>query len=156
MTYVIEGLDPAPFRRLFGLSDEQLAGFGAVRVTADSPVGFPCRITLQEANPGETLLLLNHESRGGNTPYRTSHAIFLRETALAAAQLVDEVPEVFAPRQLSLRGFDDSGMMIDALIVQPGQADEGLRQLFEEPRIVEIDVHNAVRGCFSARARRLS
>ena len=56
--------------------------------------------------------------------------------------------------RLSLRGFDAAGMMVDALLSEPGEADAGLRKLFADPRIVEVDAHNAVRGCFAARARR--
>lgn len=155
MHYIIEGLDPAPFRPLFALGDEALVEQGIVRVVADAAPGYPCRITLKEAQPGETLLLLNHESRGGDTPYRARHAIFVRELAQRAASMIDRVPEVFEPRQLSLRGFDPAGMMVDAAIAQPGEADALLRGLFEDPRIVEIDVHNAIRGCFAARARKV-
>ena len=74
MAYRIEGLSPEPFRALFGLSDEALTERGALRVVANKPVGFPCRITLEDASPGETLILLNHVSQDAATPYRASHA----------------------------------------------------------------------------------
>lgn len=154
MTYTIEGLDPSAFRELFALDDTALGERGIHRLRAESDTGFPCRITLEDAPKGETLLLLNHESRGGATPYRARHAIFVREAASAPARYVDEVPPVMHTRRLSLRGFDAEGMMVDALISEPGEADAGLRQLFANPTIDEIDVHNATRGCFSARARR--
>jgi hypothetical protein len=154
MHYIIEGLDPTPYRSLFVMDDAALAHEGAIRVTCDDQPGFPCRITLEDAEPGETLLLLNHTSRDGDTPYRASHAIFVREGAEAAATYRDCVPPVFAPRRLSMRGFDAAGMMIDAMITEPGEAEGGLETLFANPEIVEIDVHNAARGCFAARARR--
>ncbi|WP_341711918.1 DUF1203 domain-containing protein [Erythrobacter sp.] len=154
MHYLIEGIDPAPYRQLFELDDAALAARNIVRVTADGKPGFPCRVTLDEAEVGETLLLLNHTSRDGDTPYCASHAIFVREAGTAPARFVDSVPPVFGPRKLSLRGFDASGMMIDAMITEPGEAAGGLETLFANPEIVEIDVHNAVRGCFAARARR--
>src|SRR5688572_29804564 len=111
MAYRIEGLSPAAFEDLFGLSDEELAARCAIRVKADAAVGFPCRITLEDAAPGETLILLNHVSQDAPTPYRASHAIFVRESAREAAMYVDEPPPVFAGRTLSLRGFDAEGMM---------------------------------------------
>ncbi|MFA6219522.1 MAG: DUF1203 domain-containing protein [Erythrobacter sp.] len=154
MHYIIEGIDPAPYRALFGLDEAALARHGAIRVTCDDRAGFPCRITLEDAVPGETLLLLNHASREGATPYRASHAIFVREAAGAAASYRDSIPPVFASRRLSLRGFDAKGMMVDAMITEPGGAEAGLETLFANPGIVEIDVHNAARGCFAARARR--
>lgn len=154
MTYSIEGLDPAPFAALFGMSDELLQQRGMMRMTADSQPGFPCRVTLEDVPQGASVLLLNHESRGGDTPYRARHAIFVSEGATDVARFVGEVPPVMRDRRLSLRGFDASGMMVDALLSEPGEADAGLRKLFADPRIVEVDAHNAVRGCFAARARR--
>ena len=154
MAYRIEGLSSEPFRALFGLSDEALAERGALRVVADKPVGFPCRITLEDASPGETLILLNHVSQDAATPYRASHAIFFREGAEASAIYIDETPPVFAGRTLSLRGFDGSGMMQAALLAMPGEADAKIRELFAEPGIASIHAHNAVRGCFAARIER--
>src|SRR5438046_165555 len=70
MAYVVTGLPVDEFRPLFGLSDAELAARGIVRHTADEPVGFPCRITLEDAPVGETLLLLNYEHQPADTPYR--------------------------------------------------------------------------------------
>lgn len=152
---MIEGLDPADFIGLFGLDDAELARRGAVRMTVDAHPGFPCRVTLEDAVPGETVLLLNHASRTDAGPYRTSHAILVREGEMATARYVNAVPPVFGPRVLSLRGFDADGMMVDAMLTQPGAADAGLQQMFARPEIVEVDVHNAARGCFAARAVRV-
>ena len=154
MTYRIQGLSPAPFAALFGLPDEALPERGALRVTADKDFGFPCRITLEDAQPGETLILLNHVSQEAATPYRASHAIFVREGANEPASYVDETPPVFAGRILSLRGFDAEGMMVDARLAAPGEADARIRELFEQPAIVAIHAHNATRGCFAARIER--
>ena len=154
MAYRIEGLAPEPFETLFGMSDAELAEQGAVRMTADSKPGFPCRITLKDAEPGETVILVNHVSQDAATPYRASHAIFVREGALEPAVYFDETPPVFAGRPLSLRGFDAAGMMRDAALALPGEADAKIRALFEAPEIVSIHAHNAVRGCFSARIER--
>jgi hypothetical protein len=76
------------------------------------------------------------------------------EGADAAAEYVDRVPPVFEPRVLSLRGFDRDGMMAEALLTQPGEADAGIRKLFENPEIETIHAHNAARGCFSAKIER--
>lgn len=155
MDYVIEGLDPAPFAPLFGLGDADLAARGAVRVIADETPGYPCRVSLEDATPGTALLLINHVSRPAEGPYRTAHAIFVSERAMAPARFVNALPPVFGPRVLSLRGFDAEGMMVDALLSRPGEAEAGLQHLLAQERIVEVDVHNAVRGCFAARARRI-
>jgi hypothetical protein len=154
MTYRISGLDPAPFRPLFGLPDEELAERGIVRMTVTEKPSFPCRVTLVDREIGEQVLLLNHVSHDVAGPYRASHAIFVTEGMSDAAEFVDEVPPVFATRILSLRGFDDRGMMAKAVLTQAGEADERIRALFSNPAVATIHAHNATRGCFAAKIER--
>jgi hypothetical protein len=154
MTYRITGIDPQPFRHLFGATSAELARAGAVRMTVSSNPGFPCRVTLEDRHVGETVLLVNHVSHDVANPYRASHAIFVSEAVGAAAEYVGEVPPVFTTRILSLRGFDEEGMMADALLTQPGDADAGIRALFANPQIAYIHAHNATRGCFAAKVER--
>jgi Protein of unknown function (DUF1203) len=154
MTYRITGLDPEPYRPLFGLSDEELSDRGIVRMTVTKKPSFPCRVSLTDRDIGESVLLLNHISHDVANPYRASHAVFVTEGAGEAAEYIDQVPPVFEPRVLSLRGFDANGMMADAILTQPGEADAGIRKLFENPEIVSIHAHNAARGCFSAKIER--
>ena len=154
MAYRTRGLDPAPFRHLFGISDEELASHGAIRMTVTHKSRFPCRVTLQDRAIGETVLLLNHVSHDVSNPYRASHAIFVAEGATKAAEYVDRLPPVLQDRMLSLRGFDPDGMMVDAALTQPGEAEEAIRSLFDNPAIATIHAHNAARGCFAAKIER--
>jgi len=153
MTYRISGLDPEPFKPLFGLPDEELARKGIVRMTVDSPT-FPCRVSLTDRAIGEKVLLLNHVSHDVANPYRASHAIFVTEGEDEATEYVDAIPPVFDKRVLSLRGFDAEGMMVDAILVEPGEADAGIRKLFANSDILTIHAHNATRGCFAAKIER--
>src|SRR5690349_23910643 len=153
MTYRITGIEPAPYRHLFGLSDQELAARGAVRMTVTDPT-FPCRVSLTDRSIGETVLLVNHVSHDAANPYRATHAIFVTESQQEPAEYVDRVPPVFETRVLSLRGFDREGMMADAILTQPGEADAGIRKLFANPAIETIHAHNATRGCFSAKIER--
>jgi hypothetical protein len=153
MTYRIRGIDPAPYRHLYSLSDEELAAQGIVRMTVTAKPSFPCRVSLTDRDIGERVLLLNHCSHESG-PYRASHAIFVTEGADEPAEYVDEVPPVFGPRILSLRGFEKDGMMTEAILTQPGEADAGIRKLFENPAIETIHAHNATRGCFAAKIER--
>jgi hypothetical protein len=151
MTYRIEGLSSDAYAGLIGLTDAELAKRGARRVTADSRPGFPCRVALEDVEPGERLILFNHVSNDVPTPFRTAHAIYVREEPGAPACYVDETPPVFQGRVLSLRGFDGEGMLREALLAQPGEADSKIRALFERPEIATIHAHNAAAGCFAAR-----
>ena len=67
---------------------------------------------------------------------------------------VDSAWAAFERRVLSLRGFDAEGMMADAVLAHPGEADAAIRELFENPEIATIHAHNATRGCFSAKIER--
>src|SRR5687767_13246165 len=98
MSYVITGLPLDDFRPLFGLSDAELAERGILRYVADAPVGYPCRITLEDARPGKTLLLLNYEHLPADTPYRSRHAIFVNESATETRRAVDEIPGCLSVR----------------------------------------------------------
>jgi Protein of unknown function (DUF1203) len=107
MAYSITGLSVEPFQPLSGLSDEELAKYHVVRVTADAPVGYPCRVLLEDAKLGETLLLLSHEYQPADTPYRGRHAIFVNEAATEPRTFIDEVPPVLSVRKaVSLRSFN--------------------------------------------------
>jgi hypothetical protein len=154
MTYKISGLDPAQFAHLIALSEEELARHGATRMIADGRPSFPCRIQLDDAKAGESLLLVNHVSHEGNNPYRASHAIFVSESASEAAIYEDEIPPALARRILSLRAFDANGMMTDAALAQPVEADAAIRLLLANDAVDHIDAHNATRGCFAARIER--
>jgi hypothetical protein len=154
MTYRISGLDPANFKTLRGADEVTLAAHNAVRVIADSKPGFPCRVSLEDAEPGESLILLHHVSHDVATPFRSAYAIYVRETADHAASFIDELPPVFANRPMAFRAFDAEGMLRNASLAAPGEADAAIQNLFEAPEIAYIDAHNAAHGCFAARVER--
>jgi len=154
MSFVITGLDPAPFRHLYGASDTDLSAIEAVRMTADKSPGFPCRVTLEDAEPGETLLLVNYEHLAVASPYRSRHAIFVREGAETAARYEDEVPLQLTRRLLSVRAFDAAGMMADADVVEGRDLEALIARMFADPAVAYLHVHNAKPGCFAARVDR--
>lgn len=154
MTYTITGLAPEPFAELIAASDEALSAQGAVRVVATAKPGFPCRVTLEDAEPGERLILLNHVSHDVATPYRSSYAIYVRERATARAVCHSESPPVFEGRPIALRGFGADGMLKAAALALPGEADAKIRALFAVSDIAYIHAHNAAHGCFAARIDR--
>lgn len=152
--FVVRGLDPASFRPLYGLSDDALAERGVVRMTADAMTGFPCRVTLEDAEPGEAMLLLNYEHLPVATPYRSAHAIFVREGAETAAVVEDRLPLQLARRLLSIRAFDADGMMTDAEVLEGAGAEPLVREWLARPEVAYLHAHNARRGCFAARIER--
>lgn len=154
MSFAISGLPVEEFAGLFGLSDADLAARGVIRKTADAKPGFPCRITLEDAEPGETLLLLNYESHRAATPYRSSYAIFVRERARSPGAFIDEIPPVMVDRPIALRVFDAGGMLIGADLGRNGAETKAkIEKIFADPAAAYIHAHNAMHGCFVAEIR---
>ncbi|UPG85313.1 DUF1203 domain-containing protein [Luteibacter aegosomatis] len=150
MSFRILGLDPTPFQPLFGLDADGLRRVGARRITVDASPGYPDRIEVRDASPGDTVILLNHVHQPADTAYRASHAIFIREHATERCDMVDAVPEAIRRRTMSLRAFDAKGEMVDADLVD-GEAIEGLiARFFENVEVAYLHAHYAKRGCYAA------
>jgi hypothetical protein len=154
MSFTVSGLPVQAFRPLFGLSPEALARRGVLRCRVETARSAPCRITLRDADPGETVLLLNHEHQGARTPYRSSHAIYVREKAEESAFVRDAPPDAFLGRILSLRSFDALGMMLDAELCDGEETPELINRLLGDPDAAYVHAHSARRGCFFARIDR--
>ena len=152
MNFTVSGLSAEPFLPLYGLSDAELAERRARRVIAGA-AGFPERIELHDAEPGETLLLVNYEHQSANTPYRSSHAVYVREGATEPWS-GGYVPEVMRKRLLSLRGFSGDGSMVDADVVEGCDAEGLIERLLANPTIEYIHAHYARPGCYAARIDR--
>ncbi len=147
------GLDAGQFRDLFDLSDAELAARGMVRVTADAKPGFPCRVSLEDAEPGETLLLLPFEHQPVASPYRSSGPIFVREKATAPYD-GENLPPVFPGRVLSVRAYDAKGDMVAADLTDGAEAEALFQAMLGREDVAYLHVHNAKRGCYAARVDR--
>ena len=156
MNYQITSLDVGDFNALFGLDDNLLAESNVVRMTVTDKPGFPCRVTLQDAEIGETILLLNYEHQPATSPYRSSHAIFVRENATTSVSFRNEIPEQLRTRQLAVRSFDSAGMMVDADTCNGSDLEAMIERLFADAAADYLHVHNAARGCYLARVNRAS
>ena len=154
MSFRIKALPLSEFRPLFGIPDAELAARNILRRVADQRPGFPCRVSLRDADPGESLLLLNYEHLPVSSPYRSSHAICVRENAIEAHPGVDEVPELFATRLLSLRAFDRAGLMVEADVMPGTELAPAIERMFDRAEVQFLHIHNAKPGCFAARVDR--
>ena len=153
MSFRILGLPAEPFVELFAMSDAALAERQAVRRRVDEPNSVPCRVSLSDAAPGDEVVLVNYEHQPARTPYRSRHAIFVRagETTYDA---VDVVPDQLRRRILSLRAFDESGMIVAAELVDGKTLEGAIEQLFSDPRAAYLHAHFAKFGCYAARIER--
>lgn len=142
------------FAPLFAMTDEQLAARGARRVVADEKPGFPCRVSLVDAEVGETLVLLHHLHHDVAGPYRASGPIYVREHARTATLAPGEVPALVRERLLSIRAYDDAGTMRGADVIDGRVIEAAITRLFADPAVRELHVHNARPGCYSCRIER--
>ncbi len=156
LDYIVKALDPALFTPLHGPGDEALIKIGARRVRADAKPGFPCRVSLEDAEVGENLILLPFSHHKANSPYSASGPIFIREAVLEHAQYDNALPEQLRIRLLSIRAYDAHGDMVDADVVEGAAADPVVRRFLERADVAFLHVHFARRGCYAARIERAS
>jgi hypothetical protein len=155
MDFRIQGLSPEPFIDLYGRCDEDLASRNAKRYLANAKPGFPDRIELRDVEPGESVILVNHMHQPANTPYRASHAIFVREGAEKAYAAVNEIPLVLRGRPISLRAFDANHWLVDADACSGQVLDVLIWQFLSNPAVEYLQAHFATPGCYAARIDRV-
>ena len=154
MDFIISGLPRARFAALFGLAEAELAARGVVRQIVRTSPGSPCRVSLEDAAVGESVLLLNYEHQPAASPYRASHAIFVREGAAEYRPVPGAVPEVLRRRTLSVRAFDEQGMMVAAEVVAGTALEPVIDALLGDRQAAYLHLHTAAPGCFAARVDR--
>lgn len=154
MSFRITGLDPSNFEYLHHCTEDELRAHGARRVVADTCPGFPDRVALRDAEPGEALWLVNHVHQNAETPFKASHAVYVLTSAKERYDRVDEVPTVLRSRVISLRAFDDEGMMVNADLRDGANVEEGIHDLLADPRAAYLHLHYAKFGCYACRVDR--
>lgn len=153
--FQLSALPAEPFEPLFELTDAELAARGIRRQVVSSYPGTPCRVSLEDAAVGDTVLLLPHEHQAtAGSPYRSAGAIFVRQGVQAARPAVNEVPASVRRRLLSVRAYDAEGMMADADVVEGCAVEETIARFFADPQVAYLHLHNARPGCYSCRVDR--
>lgn len=154
MSFQISPLPSEQFSYLAGMSDAELRRNNIKKVIADANPGYPCRVSLEDAAIGETLFLLNYAHLDKPTPYRASHAIYVRENAVEACLSPGYVPQVLRTRLLSVRAFDTQHDMVHADVVDGQSVEQAITTAFADPDVAYLHLHNAKPGCFAARVDR--
>jgi len=154
MTFKAIGLDPAQFASWSALNDAELAQRHARRRVADAQPGFPCRVSLQDAEIGERLILLAYEHHAADSPYRAAGPIFVRERATRWNEPVDVVPPALCTRLLSVRAYDAVGMLQQAEVLEGRELESLISGFFAKPTIEYLHIHFARQGCYACRIER--
>jgi len=154
MTFQFHALDPARFAPLFQQSNGTLAEARAMRKTVDTNPGYPCRVSLADAEVGETVLLLNYQHQPAASPFQSAHAIYVREHAEQAFPRPGEVPALFRNRLISIRAFDGQHLITNADVVEGACLNEAIPAMLNDAKVGYLHLHNAKLGCYLARVTR--
>ena len=159
MDFRISGLPATPFIPMFSMSDEELLALGARRVVATpdfAPSMPPCRVSLRDAEPGEASILLHYAHLAmPASPYRAAGPIYVREGVRETASFVNHVPAQQRTRLLSVRAYDQDGLMLDAEVAEGTQLEVVIDCFFRRDAVAFLHAHNARRGCYSCRIDRV-
>lgn len=154
MNFRIKALDDREFVALFNLGNSELEKIGAVKMIVDEFPGFPCRVSLEDAEIGEEVILLPYQHHKTNSPYQSSGPIFVRKIAKSSIYEINEIPKMFNHRLLSLRGYDKNAIMKDASVIEGNNLKEQIFKIFENDDIQYIHIHNARPGCYNCLVER--
>jgi hypothetical protein len=154
MHFRISGLPREGFAQLLALDDAALARAGVERRIVDVPNAYPCRITLEDALPGEEVLLLSYAHQAAATPFASSGPIFIRRHATTTRVLIGEVPDQQRRRLLSVRAYDHHHGMVDADVAEGTELESLISRFLANPNVSYLHVHNARRGCYACRIDR--
>lgn len=152
--FQINPISGAEFQLFFNLSEKELAKSGIVKMIVDEYPGFPCRVTLEDAKIGEEVILFPFEHHSTDSPYQASGPIFIRKNVVPVELAVNEIPPILKHRFLSLRGYDQTGIMKAAVTTWGKDLANEIGKIFDDNRIEYIHVHNANPGCFNCEIRR--
>ena len=156
MDFRLSGISPEPFRHLFARDEAALATLGVKRYVADDAKGFPCRVSIEHAAIGEEVLLLSYQHQPADSPYRASGPIFVRKSAVAAYDGINEIPAPVRTRFLSVRAYDVNDLIVDADVIEGAQIESLIERFFCDERAAYLHIHYARRGCFACRVDRFT
>jgi len=154
MNFQINPLALEQFLPLFQLDDRELTKHRACRMMVDANPGFPCRVSLEDAEIGERVILLTYTHQRTQSPYHAAGPIFVREGAVEAKLPPAQVPEIVRRRAMSVRAYDPAGMMKNARVVEGREIETCIDEFFADKSIEYLHLHNAGAGCYSCRVDR--
>ena len=154
-SFRLVGLPTETFESFFSMSDDELLALGVRRVVADEAPGFPCRVSLADAQVGDELLLLPFDHLLTRSPYRASGPVYVRKGARQAVLEPGVIPPYVTRRWMSVRAYDADDMMIAADICDGSDVRGVLERFIADPAVAFVHLHNAKRGCFSCRVERV-
>ncbi|MEA3319749.1 MAG: DUF1203 domain-containing protein [Bacillota bacterium] len=153
--FQIVALQEKEFSNLFFINEELLKSIGAVKMIANKKPGYPCRVSLKDAEVGEEVILLNYQYHCVNSPYKASGPIFIRKGATTAKLDVNEIPEMLDHRYLSLRGYNHDSLMVEARGTEGVKVRENIDEILDNKEVEYIHILNSNPGCYNCLVNRV-
>jgi hypothetical protein len=110
--------------------------------------GEPLRCCLRLSRTGERVALIAYRPPGGAGPYQETGPVFVHAEPCDGYPGDAGWPPEFRRRQQVLRGYDHSGRIADALLVDGIEAERGITTLLGDPRVAMVQSRNVLYGCF--------
>ncbi len=143
-------LGKSEFESYLELTDEELSQRNARWMIADANPGYPCRVSLKNAEIGERVLAISYCFQNTDSPYRASGPIFVREMAETAKPPVNEIPEMLVQSLLSVRAYNPENMLVAAEVVEGINLNAVIDSQFSESSVDYLHIHYAKHGCFNS------
>ncbi|MBG9590186.1 DUF1203 domain-containing protein [Cytobacillus firmus] len=154
-SFQIIALQEKEFNNLFLMNEEALKNIGAVKMIANKKPGYPCRVSLKDAEVGEEVILLNYQYHCVNSPYKANGPIFIRKGATTAKLDVNEIPDMLYHRYLSVRGYNTDSMMVEAMVTEGVNLSRNIDKIFDNKEVEYIHILNAKPGCYNCLVKRV-
>lgn len=124
-------------------------------ITATEGLRPPCRRCLQDAIPGEVVVLRGYDPFPENSisPYRGSGPIFVHAHECKTFD-GSKIPERQLRRMMSVRAYNKDDIMVAAKITKGDELEEVAGRMLADEKAGYINVHNALPGCFAFRIER--
>ena len=152
--FQMKAIDQNSVHHFFALSDEQLQEIDAVRMTVDQNLSYPCRVSLQDAEVGEEVILFSFDHLDKASPFKAKSPVFARKGAPTSYPEINEIPLMLRHRLLSVRAFDKKAMIQDSKTVKGTALEDAMQELLSNEKVAYLQIHNAGHGCYNCHVDR--
>lgn len=152
--FIISGLDYDLFSKYFEMTESELKSIGAYIFLSDECPCYPCRVSLEDAEVGDRVLAIAYDHHSANSPYSSSGPVFIRKNTQVATLEKNTIPVMLRHRLLSIRGYNDAALMIEADTIAGKDLESVLYSQFANKSVEYIHIHNASPGCFNCSVNR--
>ncbi|MDH7448335.1 DUF1203 domain-containing protein [Aquimarina sp. 2201CG14-23] len=153
--FQIKAIDQHQISHLFLYADSELRKQNSARIIVDKKPGVPCRVSLEDANIGEEVILFSYQHHNVSSPYKASGPIYVRKNQKNIRLKPNEIPFMLTHRLLSVRGYNDDGIMMNAITVHGIKLLEVIQDFFDNLEIKYLHIHNANPGCYNCHIDRI-